>query len=418
MHLLPRLDLIDTPREDSPWSTAQCGAMTLPKSPSMFPMIPSFSFRRHLAWVGASALFVACARGGEVTAERTVTSEQIAALPTLTVLDSRLVCTATGGDLCPLSSAVANRLDDRRIALWEPGRQVMILDAQHPSGHPFGVSGVNPGEYAVAVAVGPYKGGIAIVDEERNRLVQYDDEGKFTHEEALPSPTPNAAPGFVGNLPVLQTIRAPGDSGIARLRLQVLTTQEKREGETVLDVPVRWLRLRGDSAVSFTPLFAVSPVYAIDTDRSIVWSPGDSFRVERRAFNGQVKWALAGDLKGLPVTARDIELRRDDVYRNAPRGQLRPGELDSMVAATPQEFPVVSGIVLEPRGRILLAGSIAPSRDSVEYLLLGNDGTPTNRLKLERRVHPLVLSGDSLLVHRPTEGEPWEVRWLVLKPGK
>jgi hypothetical protein len=381
----------------------------------MFPMTLSYSLYRRLVCLGASALLFGCSTGGETPAERVVTPEQIAALPALSLLDSRVVCTATGGDPCPLSSAVANRIDDRRIAVWEPGRQILMLDAEHPSGVPFGVSGVNPGEYAVAVAVGPYKGGIAIVDEQRNRLVQYDLDGTFTKEEALPSPTPNAAPGFAGSLPVLQTLRAPGDSGVARLRVQVLTSQEKREGETVLDVPVRWLRLRGDSAVSFTPLVAVSPVYAIDSDRSIVWSPGDSFRVERRDFGGRVRWSLAGEMKGLPVTPRDLELRRDDVYRNAPRGQLRPGELDSMVAATPPEFPVISGMVLEPRGRILVAGSVAPSRDSVEYLLLNNDGMPANRLTLPRKVHPLVLSGDSLLVHRPTEGEPWEVRWLVLK---
>lgn len=379
-------------------------------------MTLSFSLGRSVRWIGVSALLVGCTRGGEAPTAREVTANEIASLPLLATVDSRLICTATGGDYCPLSTAIANRIDDKRVAVWEPGRQVLMLDAQHPNGMPFGVSGVNPGEYAVAVAVGPYKDGIAIVDEQRNRLVQYEDDGTFKVEQALPSPAPNAAPGFAGSLPVLQTLRAPGDSGIARLRVQVLTSQEKLEGETILDVPVPWLQLRGDSTLTMAPLFAASPVYAIDADRTIVWSPGDSFRVERRDFSGKVKWALTGDMRGLPVTPEDIAIRRDEVYRTTPKGLLRPGQLDSMVAATPASFAVVSGVVLEPRGRIMLVGSVAPSRDSVDYLMLANDGTPTNRLQLPRTTRPLVLSGDSMLVHRPTEGEPWEIRWLVLKP--
>lgn len=369
-------------------------------------------FRRTLVAVVALA---ACGREGSGPSERIVASSTLDSLPILSLSDGRLVCTAIGADGCPLGSAVANRFDDGRIAVWEPGREVRILDAKNPSGRPFGASGQRTGEYAVALAVGPYEGGIAIVDGQRNRLLHYDDAGNFKREDVLPSPTPNAAPGFVGNTPVLQTLQAPSDSGVAHLKVELLTSQEKRTGVTVLDVAIPWLRLRGDSAVSFTPLFPSSPVYAIDRDQTVVWAPGDSLRIERRGFKGAVKWTLVSDRQGLPVTERDIEMRRDEIYRTAPRGQLRPGELDSMVAITASRFPVVSGIVLEPRGRVLVAGSIAPSRDSVEYLLLSNAGEPANRLMLPRRTHPLVLSGDSLLVHRPTEGEPWELRWLILK---
>ena len=361
------------------------------------------------------AVLAACTGDNSASSERFVAGSALDSLPALSIAEGRLVCTATGADGCPLSSAVANRFDDGRVAVWEPGSEVRILDAKNPSGRAFGVSGQGTGQYAVALAVGPYQGGIAIVDGQRNRLLHYDDAGNFKREDVLPTPTPNAAPGFVGDTPVLQTLQAPSDSAVAHLKVELLTSQEERTGVTVLDVPVPWLRLRGDSAVSFTPFFPTSPVYSIDRDQTVVWAPGDSFRVERRGFKGAVKWTLVSDRQGLPVTERDIEIRRDLIYRTAARGQLRPGELDSMVAATASMHPVISGIVLESRGRVLVAGSIAPSRDSVEYLLLSNAGEPANRLTLPMRTHPLILSGDSLLVHRPTEGEPWELRWLILK---
>jgi hypothetical protein len=89
-----------------------------------------------------------------------------------------------------------------------------------------------------------------------------------------------------------------------------------------------------------------------------------------------------------------------------------------MTAVNGPEHPVISGILLEPQGRVLVAGSVAPTRDSVEYLLLDRDGRPTNRFTMQRRTRPLIFAGDSMLVHRPTEGEPWEVRWMMLKPAK
>jgi hypothetical protein len=360
----------------------------------------------------------ACSGGDAPPTEHQLSDAELSALPRLEAADGRLVCTATGRELCPLGTAIANRLGGDRIALWEPGRQVLVLDGKNASGRPFGAQGLDVGQYAVALAVGPFKNGIAIVDGRRNKLVQLNAEGDFEREDDLPPPTVNAAPGFIGDLPVLQTIRAESDSGIAQLRVEILQSQRERGGTLVLDVPISWLRLRGDSAVSFTPLFAPSPVYAVDQDETIVWSPGDAFRLERRTFAGKVKWSLASDRRGLAVTAGDIERRREEIVRNAPAGQLRLGELDSMTAVNGPEHPVISGILLEPQGRVLVAGSVAPTRDSVEYLLLDRDGRPTNRFTMQRRTRPLIFAGDSMLVHRPTEGEPWEVRWMMLKPAK
>lgn len=382
--------------------------------PALSSLFPSGLRHASVALLALAACSGDQAPGGE----RRITDAELAALPPLDAADGRLVCTATGRELCPLGTAIANRLGGDRIALWEPGRQILLLDAKNPSGRPFGEQGISAGQYAVALAVGPFKGGVAVVDGNRYKLVQLSSDGTFEREDNLPPPTVNAAPGFVGDIPVLQTIRSETDSAIARLRVEILESQRERGGSLILDVPIPWLRLRGDTAVSFTPLFAPSPVYGIDQDKTIVWAPGDSFRVERRTFDGKVKWSLSSDRRGVSVSPQDIEVRRQEVVRNAPVGQLRLGEIDSMTAVTAPEFPVISGILVEPKGRILVAGSIAPTRDSVEYLLLDNEGRPSNRFSLARRTRPLVFSGDSMLVHRPTEGEPWEVRWMVLKPSR
>ena len=89
-----------------------------------------------------------------------------------------------------------------------------------------------------------------------------------------------------------------------------------------------------------------------------------------------------------------------------------------MVARTGKRHPAIGGFVVEPKGRILVASAASPTRDTVDYVLLTREGRPTHRFVLTGRTHPLLFAGDSLLVHRPTEGEPWELRWLRLSLGK
>ena len=167
-------------------------------------------------------------------------------------------------------------------------------------------------------------------------------------------------------------------------------------------------------ALDATPLFPALPRYAIDADKSIVWTPSDSFLVQRRTFDGEVQWTLASDRKGVEVTEQDITRRRDEISRLSPAGTLKPGDLDSMQLRTGKRHPVLGGIVVEPKGRLLLAGAATPTRDSVDYIVAEHSGEPTHRFVLPGRTHVLLFAGDSLLVHRPTEGEPWELRWLRL----
>jgi len=352
--------------------------------------------------------------GGKTLPVRFVSDSALGALPVASVSDAQLVCTALGAGACPLRSAVANWLTPSRVVVWEPGRPVMLIDKEHPTGKVAGSFGDKPGQYVYATAVGMLEGQLAIVDMQRTKLVRYKDDETFDREDNIPRPDENAAPGFAGSTPVLQSIGADADSGIAHLRVRILRSQTEIGGTKVLDLPLPWLRLTGRDALDATPLFPALPRYAIDADKSIVWTPSDSFLVQRRTFDGEVQWTLASDRKGVEVTEQDITRRRDEISRLSPAGTLKPGDLDSMQLRTGKRHPVLGGIVVEPKGRLLLAGAATPTRDSVDYIVAEHSGEPTHRFVLPGRTHVLLFAGDSLLVHRPTEGEPWELRWLRL----
>ncbi|MCC6928842.1 MAG: hypothetical protein IT359_07615 [Gemmatimonadaceae bacterium] len=338
----------------------------------------------------------------------------LGALPLAHVSEGPVVCTAMGNDSCPLRSAVANWLTPSRVVVWEPGHPVLLLDKESPTGRVVGSFGDRVGQYVYATAVGMLEGRIAVVDMQRTKLVRYNEDQTFDREDNIPRPEENAAPGFAGSTPVLQSIGADGDSGVAHLRVRILRSQTELGGTKVLDLPLPWLRLKGRDALDATPLFPAMPRYAIDADHSIVWTPADSFLVQRRTFDGKVEWTLTSDRAGVAVSEQDITNRRDEISRLSPAGSLKPGDLDSMQARTGKRHPVLGGIVIEPKGRLLLAGYATPTQDSVNYIVAEHGGRPSHRFALPGRTHVLLFAGDSLLVHRPTEGEPWELRWLRL----
>jgi len=364
--------------------------------------------------------FLAIAACGENESARTspratfASDSALRALPTVPIFDGPLICTAVGGDACPLRSAIANWLSPSRVAVWEPGRPVLLLDAQSPTGKVLGSFGEGAGQYRYATAVGMLDGRLAVVDMQRTMLVRYKDDQTFDREDRIPRPDENAAPGFAGSPPVLQSIAADGDSGVAHLRVRIQRSQTELGGIKVLDLTLPWLRLKGRDALEAAPLFPALPRYAIDADETIVWTPADSFFVQRRTFDGKEQWTLTSDRKGVEVSEQDITRRRDEIARLSPVGTLKPGDLDSMQKRTGARHPVIGGVVLEPKGRLLVAGAATPTRDSVDYIVAEHSGRPTHQFVLPGRTHVLLFAGDSLLVHRPTEGEPWELRWLRL----
>ena len=75
----------------------------------------------------------------------------------------------------------------------------------------------------------------------------------------------------------------------------------------------------------------------------------------------------------------------------------------------------VGGVTTLPDGRVIVAGVNVPRDSAAVFYRLDTEGVPVARFTLDRRARILLAEGDSLLLHRPTEGEPWELRWVRLR---
>ena len=369
-------------------------------------------------WTMVLGAFLVGCGGGVPAVERTFTASQLDSLPRTTVSDGPRVCEATGYDPCPLRRAVANWLGPDRYALWEPGNLVRLYDGHDSAGRVVGAVGHGAGSYGFATAVGPDRGGIAVIDGARNTLVRFDVRGRAAGEVLLPRHEVDDAPGFDGAVPVLQRARSQGAGGSAILEVQVLKAATDSSGKVMLSLPLPWLVLSGGKPVQPTPFFPAVPRYAVDADHSIVWSPGDRFEIHRRSQAGANLWTLASDRTGPPVTPEDIAGRRREVESQTDPHEVPPSDVDSMIARTGKLHPAIGGITIAPSGAILVSGPQTPSRDSVDYFVLTSAGVPITRFTLPSRMQVLLFGGDSLLVHQPTESEPWEVRWMQLRMQK
>lgn len=368
--------------------------------------------------LAAALLLGACADAGPGPAGAIVLdSAALAALPELRVEPGVLVCTALGQDGCPLRAAVANRLADGGIALWEPGLTVHRFGAGDTAGTPLGQAGPG-GSYLNAMA-------IASTGADRYRVVTYDGEwraltldasGEVRATELITNPGPLAAMGFVGSQPVLQRMRGWGGDTAGHLQVILLDRILDTAGTMVLDAPVPWLTGGTADLPPLPPLVASNPVWTLTDDGDLLWSPGDQFVVERRTRRGRVVWRLEGPASRAATTAlldaREALLRTDP-FRLPPSDE----EIAAMRSRSDSLAPAVMGITATPDARVIVSRGIAPDGSEVEFLRLAADGTPDARFRLGQRTKILLAEGDSLLVHMPTEGEPWEVRWVRLKQG-
>ena len=369
--------------------------------------------RPHLAII-ASVLITACGgvRDQQATASvHVITAAALDALPRWTVTDGGRVCSADGRTLCPLHAAVANWLAPDRFALWEPGRQIGAWRIGDTVAVLIGSVGQGPGTYTNPSAVGATSGSdVLVVDAQTDTLLRYDGEGKFLSAKPLPKLFGLSAWGFAGRVAVLQRITARDSVVPAVLELRILKAAGDSAGRVALQTTIPFLHLNNSEVSSALPLFPTQPVYAIGDDGALTWSSADRLWVRRVNSSGGTNWTLSSDIKGAAIAPADLAARRLELEHD----DVPAIDLDAMTARTPATHPAVAGILLGRDGRVLVGGAIVPSRDSVTYLMLSKDGVPLARLTLDKRVHPLLLSGDSLLVHRPTEGEPWEIRWLLL----
>lgn len=369
--------------------------------------------RPHLAII-ASVLITACGgvRDQQATASvHVITAAALDALPRWTVTDGGRVCSADGRTLCPLHAAVANWLAPDRFALWEPGRQIGAWRIGDTVAVLIGSVGQGPGTYTNPSAVGATSGSdVLVVDAQTDTLLRYDGEGKFLSAKPLPKLFGLSAWGFAGRVAVLQRITARDSVVPAVLELRILKAAGDSAGRVALQTTIPFLHLNNSEVSSALPLFPTQPVYAIGDDGALTWSSADRLWVRRVNSSGGTNWTLSSDIKGAAIAPADLAARRLELEHD----DVPAIDLDAMTARTPATHPAVAGILLGRDGRVLVGGAIVPSSDSVTYLMLSKDGVPLARLTLDKRVHPLLLSGDSLLVHRPTEGEPWEIRWLLL----
>lgn len=360
----------------------------------------------------AGTLLAACSSREETNstaAPQVVTAAQLDSLPLLTVTDGGRVCLADGRNLCPLQAAVANWLGKDRIALWEPGRRIGAWTIGDTVPVAVGALGVQVGEYQNPGAIGGTSGGdLLVVDAQTESLLRYDRNGKYIDSKPLPKLFGLRAWGFAGKLALLQRLYAVDTATAATLELKVLKSAGDSAGRVAFTTTIPWLRLNDDVVSATVPLFPTQPVYAIGQDGALVWSPADRFSLNAVTPKGAPHWAIASNLTGPPIDTAQLSARRAQLAQQ----DVPTVDLDSMVAKTPATSAAVTGILINRDGRIFVGR--ATSSDSAEYVMLSKDGKLLARLVLSSRIHPLLLSGDSMLVHRPTDEEPWEVRWLLL----
>ena len=369
--------------------------------------------------LATAVLLAACGGAGPDAAvsghERQISQATLDSLPRATLTDGGRVCYATGYDSCPLQVAVANWLAPDRFALWEPGREIAAYRVGDTVGVPIGGVGSEAGMYANQSAVGADdKGDILVVEATAGTLLRYGGDGKFRATQPLPKLFGVAVWGFAGRVALLERFTAADSTAPVKLEVRVLTSAGDSAGRVALQLPIPWLRLDNSEVTAPLPLIPTQPLYAVADDGSLFWSSAERLSLRRLNRSGGTDWALVSDITGAAITPADLSARRKELEAAG----IPAIDLDSMVARTPATYPAVSGILLNRDGRIMLGRTIAAGSDSVDYLMLSKEGVPLSRFSLGARVHPLLLSGDSLLVHRPTLGEPWEVRWLLFAPAR
>lgn len=362
----------------------------------------------------AIAVVLACSSGGPATVEHVLDAAAYDALPLLVVEDGAKLCEADGYTNCPLRSPVANWLNGESYVLWEPGKRVGIFGAGHPEGLFLDSTASGEGKYGYAVAAGPDGNGVAVVDES-GRLIRYRRNGEPAGEVTMPVLPPGSDRGFAGSVLVLQRLNArlAGD-GESSFELRLLSGPSDAEGIEAVQLPLPWLELARDSSVT-VPFFVSMPRFAVGRNREVVWSPGDSFEIHRmRPGRATPLWTTRIPGRSTAVTPDELTQQRQLLLEQFA-SQVDSATADSMVSRASKTHPAISGLLLDPEGQVLVAPGLTPTRDSVEFLLLSPDGSARARLRMASTWRPLIFAGDSVLVHRPTEGETKEVVWIQLK---
>jgi hypothetical protein len=321
------------------------------------------------------------------------------------------LCVADGYDDCPLTAAWANGLGDGRVAVWEPRRRVLVLGTD---GEMTAV-GDSLAPLNVAAITGKGRGFQAIVvDAAGWHLVDLDRDGTETGRQQLPAASSRNLIGFVGRVPVAQRLADMANPAGGRLQVDRLDAPTDSTGTQLLEVQLPWLREINGMAVP-APLFAALPIYTVGEDGSIVWVTGQRFEVEARDRNGTPQWRLFGPVSP-EITEEEYAIKASEARERYAAAPLEEEDFERMRAQAPTVHPAITALVRAESGTLYLGGARPLAADSVVWFRLSAAGEPTGRFTLSAQTRVIFARNDSLLVHRPTEGEPWEVRWISLVP--
>jgi hypothetical protein len=247
------------------------------------------------------------------------------------------------------------------------------------------------------------------------RVFHFNGTGKFERATPLPRIGGSFSRGFTGDVALLERLRgAPGDR-IVHFELDVLRSIGDTGGRAVIRISLPWITMTQDDRPGLTPFFPAWPSFGIDRDGGIAWSPGDRFVIHRLDQHDREVWTVRGEFSGPDITAEDMAAERARATAPDVPEQLTPEQLDTMTSRTSKFLPAISGILVSRKSEVLVTGALSPARDSVSCYRLTSAGTLVGQFRIPRRTRPLLYAGDSMLVHRPTPGEPWEVVWLHLK---
>lgn len=343
----------------------------------------------------------------------TLTAAEFDSLHIASVTDGSLMCTADGYSNCPLGSAYANRIDDGGFALWEPGRRVLARWEGDTAFTAVGALDTSANRYGFVGAVRGLSGNRIGIIEVGPRAVYsvLDRDGLLTERDTLVVPEGEVSIGFTNGHTVMQRIVKWTPERGGEFTVTILDRVTDTSGQLMLRMPIPWLQGTADS-LEIPPLLAYLPSYAMIRDGGLVWSAGTSVMIERRDHRANPMWRVLGPM-GPRITVEELDRREAELRESIPsEGGLTEGDLAIMRGKTDSLHQAVAALLPTPQGEVFAALMPNPTADSVTWLFIGRNGNTESKFKLGRRTRPLLATDDSILVHRPTEGEPWEVRWL------
>ncbi len=346
--------------------------------------------------------------------ELTVTAEDIASLPVLDVSDGRLLCMADGYDRCPLERAYANRIGNGRIAVWEPGRPIIVWSKSDTAGSTIGSIDSEDFPYSMAAAVRSQGRGYQLVDmtNEGLTLKTISDKGVLQKTESLGGLGPLVGLGFIGSIIVTHQIADwQSDSG-AYLAVTRLATPFDTAGTSLVRYRIPWLTGGADGPIP-PPLMAAAPVYAVTDDGAVFRNPPGGFEIEHVDSRGNLRWTLRGP-DGPPILASELDARVAELSPQAAFFGLSDEDIATMRSRSAATHAPVTGMVVVPSGGVLVALTVVPGAPATEWLRVSAAGVPDARFSLAAGTLPLLVEGDSLLVHRQSETELRELIWLHL----